>query len=199
MITHENRIDSLDRRRGAMPRRSPALLHAEPAKTVVSDVLLIDRSRLFREGLKVLLGGSPYMVTRETAGIADAMPALAQGPAPTFILLAVEMLDDAIDPDFLPRLEDLRRLAPSSRLILLSDDLCLPQLVQFLALRIDGYLLKDITLNALKQSLALVLAGEKVLPTKLVGLLIADIQQRPRAPAGTRPNCPTGNATSWPA
>jgi two-component system nitrate/nitrite response regulator NarL len=178
----DSRADLADRRRGSLPRRSPAL-PAQTENAVANDVVLIDRSRLFREGLKVLLGDSAFRVTGNATSVDEAMTSIVEGPNPALILVALETAGEGIDPDFLPQLAALRAQAPLSRVVILSESLCLQQLVQLLALGIDGYLLKEISLSGMKQSLALVLTGEKVFPTELVGLLIEHMHRRPRTPS----------------
>jgi two-component system nitrate/nitrite response regulator NarL len=91
------------------------------------------------------------------------------------------------------RLEALKRLraaCPESKIIVLSNSLVPRTLAQALDVGVDGFLLKNISLEGLTQSLNLVMLGEKVFPTQLAGLL-AEGKARPERPifrAAVRPS-----------
>lgn len=57
-------------------------------------------------------------------------------------------------------------------MVVLTDTVGIPRLANALSAGVDGYLLKDMSADALKQSLNLVVMGEKVFPTDLAHLLI---------------------------
>ena len=67
----------------------------------------------------------------------------------------------------------LRALLPDTRMVVLTTDLCTRRLANALEAGADGYLMKDLSADALAQSLRLVMMGEKVFPTHLAALLIS--------------------------
>ena len=78
-------------------------------------------------------------------------------------------------------LRQLRDACPGAKIIVLTNTLRPRSLAQALDVGVDGYLLKNISLEGLTQSLSLVMLGEKVFPTQLAGLL-AEATARSRAP-----------------
>jgi two-component system nitrate/nitrite response regulator NarL len=66
---------------------------------------------------------------------------------------------------------DVKEWAPITKVVLLAADLDLELLSEYFAVGASGYLLKKISRNALEESIRLVLAGEKVLPSRLVTVM----------------------------
>lgn len=130
-------------------------------------VLLIDRSKLFREGLRRILADSPFSVDHEAASLEEAVRLLAT-QKPGLILL------DAQDKQrSLPEgIQKIRSLAPQVRIVVLTDKIAIDLLARMLTAGADGYLLKDMSADALQQSLRLVAMGEKVFPTDLADILV---------------------------
>jgi two-component system, NarL family, nitrate/nitrite response regulator NarL len=128
-------------------------------------VWLLHPNKLFREGMKSLLSKSPFLVVAEAAGLQD-VENLASGPAPDLILLDLAGEAEAAG------LRHLRKQFPKSRLVILTSELSTKRLTTALETGIDGYLMSDLSPEALTQSLNLVLLGEKVFPTSLAALLI---------------------------
>ncbi len=130
-------------------------------------ILHIDRNQLFREGLRRILDGSPFYVMFEASSFADGVEQIAvQSPG-------IVIIDTNGYGEVLPELmENVRVSAMPPRVVMLTDTIAIPRLVGALTAGIDGYLLKDMSTDALKQSLSLVLMGEKVFPTDLAHLLI---------------------------
>ncbi len=156
----------------------------EAATSFVS-TLVIDQSGLFREGLRQLLTGSPYRVEFEFASLTEAVTQVGKGCRPDLIL---SEFDDSSDS--FGHLNRLRAARPESKLVVLTSRLVPRSLSHSLEAGADGYLLKDISIEALTQSLGLVMVGEKVFPTQLAGLLVQG-KARPEGPTfrpGVRPN-----------
>ncbi|HYF89746.1 response regulator transcription factor [Azospirillum sp.] len=131
---------------------------------IIVTLALIDPCRLFREGIKRLLDGSRFRVVGEGARPDDPINAAAE------LLLIDPALSDIIDDTF----QTLRDAHPNARLVVLTEELDTQRLATALRAGADGYLRKDITSEALMQSLTLVMMGEKVFPTDLAALLISD-------------------------
>jgi two-component system nitrate/nitrite response regulator NarL len=128
-------------------------------------VWLLHPNKLFREGMKSILSPSPLLVVAEAASLQE-VEYLVSAPAPDLILL-----DLAGDAEVVA-LRHLREQFPKSRLVILTSELSAKRLTTALETGIDGYLMSDLSSEALTQSLNLVLLGEKVFPTSLAALLI---------------------------
>lgn len=130
-------------------------------------VLHIDRNQLFREGLRRILDDSPFYVSFEAASFSEgASQIVAQKPG-------VVIIDTDGYGEVLPELmRCARSVAVPPRVIVLTNTVGIPRLASALSAGVDGYLLKDMSAEALKQSLRLVMMGEKVFPTDLADLLI---------------------------
>jgi two-component system, NarL family, nitrate/nitrite response regulator NarL len=68
----------------------------------------------------------------------------------------------------------IRAAALRTRIVFLTESIRINRLADALAEGVDGYLLKNMSAEALHQSLQLVLLGEKVFPTDLAHLLTND-------------------------
>lgn len=138
--------------------------------------MVVDSSRLFREGLRQLLTGTQFQIEIEISSIDESLRHVERGFNPDLILVE---FGDAVDR--LDALKRLRTAYPESKIIVLSNTLIPHALAQALDIGIDGYLLKNISLQGLTQSLSLAILGEKVFPTQLAGLL-AESQTQPDHP-----------------
>lgn len=130
-------------------------------------VLHIDRNQLFREGLRRILSDSPFVVQAEAPSLADG---LNQVPTvkPMIIIVDTEMHNDLIN-DLMIKARDN---SPEAHVVMLTDTMDLSRLAHALSAGFDGYLLKNMSPDALKQSLRLVMMGETVFPTDLADLLV---------------------------
>lgn len=139
-------------------------------------VFVLDANRLFREALKQLLAGTRYRIEAEAGSLAEAR-AMLEGSLPPSLLL--------FDPDGehspFDVMRQLRSLAPDTRLVVLTTRLSSVALAQSLQAGADGYLLKDMSLAALTQSLDLAMVGEKVFSTQLAHLLTRASQRAVRS------------------
>jgi len=131
---------------------------------------LIDANKLFREGLKRLLDESPFQIVAEASNVREGVQiAEQQGLKPDLILL--DLMNGGEDEA--EAMRRLRQVLPNSRMVVLTTDLCTRRLSNALEAGADGYLMKDLSSDALTQSLRLVMMGEKVFPTHLAALLIS--------------------------
>jgi two-component system nitrate/nitrite response regulator NarL len=130
---------------------------------------LIDANKLFREGLKRLLEESPFQIVAEAGNVREGLLVAEQGSNPQLVLLDLATgADDEADA-----LRRLRHAVPDARIVVLTSELCTRRLSSALEAGADGYLMKDLSSDALTQSLRLVMLGEKVFPTHLAALLIS--------------------------
>lgn len=130
--------------------------------------LLVEDSRLFREGMKHILADSPYDVQGEADCLEDALAIVSDGFAAALLLLDFRE-DDAEDFEYIRR---LRSTLSAARIVVLTKDVSTSKLTKALEVGCDAYLLKDMSPEALIQSLTLTMLGEKVFPTNLAQLLI---------------------------
>jgi two-component system nitrate/nitrite response regulator NarL len=147
--------------------------------------LVVDSSRLFREGLRHLLDGTQFSIDLECTSLPEALTQVERGFRPQLVLAELDSGDRWIDS-----LRSLRDACPEARLIVLSGQLVAHALAQALDAGVDGYLLKNISLKGLTESLELAMLGEKVFPTQLAALLAEGRanSDRPIFRVAARPN-----------
>jgi two-component system nitrate/nitrite response regulator NarL len=133
------------------------------------DILLIDANKLFREGLKRLLDNSPFTISGEADTLADGLERLGAGGQPKIALVEFDAGNDDVQ-----QLRSLREKYADMKLVVLAATTRnIHHLARCFEAGADAYLLKNISPDALKQSLKLVLLGEKVFPTRLAALLVS--------------------------
>lgn len=130
---------------------------------------LIDANKLFREGLKRLLEESPFKIVAEAGNVREGVSIAEQGMKPDLVLLDLVSGGE----EEAEAMRRLRQVLPETRMVVLTTDLCTRRLSNALEAGADGYLMKDLSSDALTQSLRLVMMGEKVFPTHLAALLIS--------------------------
>jgi two-component system nitrate/nitrite response regulator NarL len=131
-------------------------------------IVLVDSDQLFREGLKQLLEGSEFTVMAEAEDINEAMAKLDKSARPALAVLEF----DATSQD-VSTLRLWREKYPDTKLVVLAAATHnVLDLARCFEAGADAYLLKTISSDALKQSMALVLLGEKVFPTRLAAMLM---------------------------
>jgi two-component system nitrate/nitrite response regulator NarL len=134
--------------------------------SLTGSVFLIDASRLFREGLRRIFSDSCFTVVHESFSVEDALPFI-ESLQPALVL--VDLPDGG--EELTARVVQIRAAAPSARIVVLTETIRVSRLADALSAGVDGYLLKNMSGDALQQSLRLVLLGEKVFPTDLAHLL----------------------------
>jgi two-component system, NarL family, nitrate/nitrite response regulator NarL len=139
---------------------------------------LIEPNQLFREGLKHLLAGTRFDVSSEFSTMEAAVKGGSSGASPDLLIMGLSNSE-------IRDLRPLREAYPASRIIVLADQLTVDSLREAMAAGIDGFLIKDVSPEALVQSLRLILLGEKVFPTNLASMLIE--MNSPTAHSGTGP------------
>ncbi len=131
-----------------------------------SRTVLIEANRLFREGLKHLLAGTRFEVGSEFNTVDLALAAgEAEGGAPELVISGQPVKDEA-------DLRAIREAFPTARIVVLADDLSVDVLRAAMGGGADGFLIKNVSPEALIQSLQLIMLGEKVFPTNLASMLL---------------------------
>lgn len=148
-------------------------------------VFHLDSNQLFREGLRRILSDSPFTIEGEASSFSDGFERIS-AMRPEIVIIDESLCRDAPHEKIRPLIE----LSPRPRVVMLAEGLCLVSLRRALMSGADGYLLKNMSPDALKQSLNLVVMGEKVFPTALARLLVDNrfIPQAgvPELPGGRR-------------
>jgi two-component system, NarL family, nitrate/nitrite response regulator NarL len=130
--------------------------------------LLVEQFGLFREGLRHILADTPYEIQKETESLESAFALIKDGFAPRLLLLDIhEHGDQEFDST-----RRLRADLPHLCIVVLTNKVSTRTLARALDAGVDAYLLKDMSPEALIQSLTLALLGEKVFPTNLAQILI---------------------------
>jgi two-component system nitrate/nitrite response regulator NarL len=123
-----------------------------------SRTILIEANRLFRQGLKHLLADTRFAVEAEFSTTEQAI----EGAVASGLVIVGEGGD----------LQQLRSAYPEARIVVLASDFAVDALREAMNAGADGYLMKDVSPEALLQSLELVMMGEKVFPTNLAAMLL---------------------------
>jgi len=134
---------------------------------------LIGQSNLFKAGLKRLFMHTPFEVAEEKDTVRESHD-----------LSWDEGLFLIDKPNDIREIEDdiaiLKQSAHGRRVVLLAESMETDQLALSFAAGVDGYLLEEISPEALLESLALVMLGEKVFPSRLAVLLCGKNWAMPR-------------------
>jgi two-component system nitrate/nitrite response regulator NarL len=136
-----------------------------------SHTILIECNQLFRQGLKHLLADTRFAVDVEFGTMDQAL--VNAEPATTSGLVIMGQFSK--EPG---NLGLLRNAYPNARIMVLASDLSVDALRDAMTCGADGFLMKDVSPEALIQSLQLIMLGEKVFPTNLAAMLL-DLNSAP--------------------
>ena len=130
-------------------------------------IVLIEKSRLVREGLERILSGTMFRVAATAAAPGELKTTITAGQGGILIVLGVS------DEDGSPvaEIETLRSRFPEARIVILADHYELEPLVEALRLSVNGYLSKSISSQALIKALELVVLGEGIFPSSVLARL----------------------------
>jgi two-component system, NarL family, nitrate/nitrite response regulator NarL len=95
------------------------------------------------------------------------------------------ILDNSTTDHLESELEALNTSFPKSRKVVLSDQFDLEEVVDAFKYGVDGYIVKEISLEALMKSLRLVAMGEKVMPSQLAQHL-SSMEEKAQVPQFAR-------------
>ncbi|MDX6750239.1 response regulator transcription factor [Geminicoccaceae bacterium 1502E] len=134
------------------------------------NVVLVGTNALFREGLRHLLDQSRFAVVGEARDLGAVEAFFEEGPTPHLVLAELNgCVEQSLDG-----LRDLHAAYEGLRIVVLANEFCLAEMARLLNAGADGYLVNQLTGEALSLSLLLVRLGEKVLPSTLAGVLAND-------------------------
>ncbi len=129
--------------------------------------VLLDPDQLSREGLRLLLEGTDFDISGEVSTFSQASNALRDQGAE---LLVFDLCTHS-EEDF-EFLRQIREKHVGLKTVVLTSRISGALLAKALDAGADGYLLKDdLSSETLLQFLRLVMLGEKVLPSRLAGMI----------------------------
>lgn len=141
---------------------------------------LVGQSRLFRAALSRLLQGTPFAVAAAAEFLGDSavFDGVRNGERVLLLLQQPDRLT-ALSDD----IEALKACEVPPWIVILARELDAAEIAEGFVHGVDGYLLEEISPEALVESLNLVILGEKVFPSQLVDLLTEADWARGRPPA----------------
>ncbi|HYD67108.1 response regulator transcription factor [Azospirillum sp.] len=131
-------------------------------------VVLLDSNNLFREGLKALLSDQDFHITSAAGSLSGVRMSTPDADTPQLVLVDPLGVGEVAD-----MVRALKTSYPNARLVLLTSTLDSGIMMKAIEAGADGFLMKDMSTDALVQSLRLVMMGEKVFPSPLAALLIS--------------------------
>jgi len=147
--------------------------------TVLSAVV-VGKNSLAREGLRRILAEENFSVQASVESGTSFLLANAEDESPNLFIL-----DNSTADHLESELEALNTSFPKSRKVVLSDQFDLDEVVEAFKFGVDGYIVKEISCEALMKSLRLVAMGEKVMPSQLAQHL-SGMEERSQAPQLSR-------------
>jgi two-component system nitrate/nitrite response regulator NarL len=150
-----------------------AIMLPSPQRTDRYEVILVDNTRLFREGLTGILHGSPFHVVAATADIDEAFVTANRAEDDP-----VDMVICSLDPQRgvepqLATIRATRKRDPRTKIVLLMPACTPADLVAAVLCGVDGIILKDISGEAFRAALVLVMHGQHVLPLAVASEVFA--------------------------
>ena len=148
-------------------------------------ISLVDHNRLAREGLKALLSAEEFRVVSEASSLDEALWEVPAGEPPRLMLV-----DPASMGGTAHVVKALKAACPQAQVVVLTGHLDAGDMAEAIQAGADGFLMKDISVGGLVQSLRLVLMGEKVFSSHLAAILISgratghEILAGPTSPRG---------------
>jgi len=132
---------------------------------------LVDPNKLFREGLKKLLADTRFEIVGESSEASTLTAQATQTQQAALVLLDTPAGADHLNRD----IAAVHGTLPEARIVVLTQAMSHERLSAAFSAGADGYLIKDISYQALLESLHLVMLGEKVFPTSLATLIVSKI------------------------
>ena len=141
----------------------------------MSTTFIVDSNRLSREGMVRLLGDTNFEVLGHAGDLEELDSVAAEHGHPELLLLDLPRETEGLKD----HLVALRERAPDMKVVILTTSVQPRPLAEYFGAGVDGYLLKDISTEALIGSLNLVLAGERVFPSQLIPLILRGTSAMP--------------------
>lgn len=135
------------------------------ASLVSTDTLIVARDRLFRDGFAQIVG--VHFTVVGTASLDQAWGEIELGLRPRLLIVEAAAVQFAM-------LQRIRTELPTVKIVVLLDsDQAMPFALPA-DCELDGFILKDVSLETLKASLGLIMAGQAVMPSGLASAIRRD-------------------------
>lgn len=146
----------------------------------ILSAVVVGKNSLAREGLRRILAEENFSVQASVESGTSFLLANAEDESPNLFIL-----DNSTTDHLESELEALNTSFPKSRKVVLSDQFDLEEVVDAFKYGVDGYIVKEISLEALMKSLRLVAMGEKVMPSQLAQHL-SSMEEKAQVPQFAR-------------
>ena len=137
-----------------------------------TSVVLADSEIPMRAGVRIALGAAGFSILAEVGDATGAVQA-AVAHRPRVCVLAVALPGDGI-----AAAEQIHRLVPEARLLMLTAEPHDQEMFEALRAGADGYLPKTTSADRLPEAVSGLLAGEAALPRTLTARLIKEFRHR---------------------
>lgn len=138
--------------------------------------VVVGKNSLAREGLRRILSEDKFTVNASIESGTCLLDHSANADSPNLIIV------DSCEPDQIgAELELFKNGYPNARRVVLSDTFRLNDVIDAFKSGADGYIVKEISCEALLESLRLVAMGEKVMPSQLARHLLDMSSEAPAA------------------
>jgi two-component system nitrate/nitrite response regulator NarL len=141
-------------------------------------LLISDDNRLFREGIRRILNSRRMEVVGEVKSLAEAAEELHSADTPVDLLLCDPSVD--LQEEF-SVMKEITQDFPNLKIVLLTNGITQARLDIAVEAGASGFLPKDISADALRYSLELVVLGEQIFPT-----VQSLLEAKPPAPVAAR-------------
>jgi two-component system, NarL family, nitrate/nitrite response regulator NarL len=144
-------------------------------------VIIVDQNRLSREGMIRLFDHSSFQVVGQSATLEEVMEEEFFDQDASLLVVNAPNRDN----ESYAKMAQIRTKKPNMKLVVLVDDLDRKLLAEYFGAGVDGYLLKDVSTQALIASLNLVMTGERVFSSGLIPLVVEQaVANRPSEAIG---------------
>ncbi len=151
-------------------------------------LLISDQNQLVREGIARILAGDKFAVAGQMRSMMEVLESLRAGSHSADLLLADPSFDSE---EQFEAMSQIRQEFPDLRIVILTSEFAGTWLDRALIAGASGFLPKDMSGDALRFSLELVLLGEQIFPT-VRSVLASETsrEQRPQKLATSRSSSP---------
>lgn len=129
-------------------------------------IYLVGGSNLFRHGLRSYLDSDSFEIVGELDDYREIATSVEDGAAPDLVLYARPHTEE----EAATAVRFIRDTLPEADVLVMAESLVAEEFSACLSAGVSGYLLSDISKDALLHSMQLILLGEKVFATELAKL-----------------------------
>jgi len=135
----------------------------------IAALAVLAPSPLFRSGLVALLSTMGFGAVEEATDLKELAGRVQDALRPAILLIGLPQSED----DLAALIQEIQTWAPKGKVVLIAPTFDMQALIAGFAAGAVGYLVENISRDALQHSLELVRAGEKIFPSELASALAA--------------------------